>query len=184
MSKRISFPQALLCDLFGAQIFFTNFSLPCLGYLWYSGRLTQHQALYIGAALFPIVQVALLFISRSVTNLPKWLYLWSTPGEKELFAKDEPMVGRLFDKYGWWVAAANWFAIRNRGMGLAESFSRPCNVWPENRMGTVEFGDGLWFQQKQLGPIRFARGWAVYGDVDGNPVSARPMFSLKWRPTV
>jgi hypothetical protein len=150
--KRTSFPQALLCDIF--------------------------------ALIFPpiIVPIALLFTKRTDTDLPRAFAWFDTPGEVDLFAKDEPAVGALYDKYGWWVAAYNWFAIRNRAMGLQEAFSWPCNIWPEERMGTVEFGDGLWIQRKKFGSLLFVRGWGVYQDKSGKPYSARPVLSLKWRP--
>jgi hypothetical protein len=150
--KRTSLPQALAADIF--------------------------------SLLFPwwVVPIALIFTKKTDTDLPRAFAWFDTPGEPDLFAKDEPAVGAIYDKYGWFIAAYNWFAIRNRAMGLQEALSRPCNEWPEDRLGTVLFGDGLWVQKKKLGPILFVRGWLVYQDKTGQPTSARPVFSFKWRP--
>ena len=150
-------------------------------------RISTPQAIFIGifSLIFPpfIVPIALLFTKKTDTDLPSAFRWFDTPGEIDLFAKDEEAVGIMYERFGWFLTAWHWFGIRNRAMGLASALSVPHNEWiPEDRLGTVEYGDRLWVQKKKLGSLLFVRGWLVYQDKAGNPVEARPVLSVKWRP--
>lgn len=128
-----------------------------------------------------VMLIAMWTVSKNSKKLPSIFGIYRTPDEKDIVGFYEPAVQSLWDKC-WRCAVWNWYGWRNRAHGMQSMLSYPCFVWPEDRMGTVEFGAGLWIQQKQLTKhIRFIFGWGVYHDKEGNPVEARPVLSLKWR---
>lgn len=128
-----------------------------------------------------VMLIGMWTVSKTSTKLPSWLGIYRTPDEKDLVGFYEPAVKALWDKC-WRCAVWNWYGVRNRCHGLQSMLAYPCTIWPEDRMGTVEFGDGLWIQQKQLTThIRFIFGWGVYKNKEGQPVEARPVLSVKWR---
>lgn len=119
-------------------------------------------------------------VSEKSTRLPWFLSWYRTPDEVNLVGLYEPDVASLWAKC-WRCSVYVWYGWRNRAHGMHQLFAKEVSGWPDDRMGMVEFGQGLWIIQKQLTKhFRFIFGWGVYRNLDGK-FWARPVLSIKWR---
>lgn len=77
-------------------------------------------------ALLPVVLgfVAVVFSNRATGRLPSWAAIWETPDEPLPGDKLEPVVARVFNKYGYFICSLYWVLVRNRGFGLAFMLGR------------------------------------------------------------
>lgn len=113
-------------------------------------------------------------------DLPDWLSWLSTPDERLPGGMYEPVVEKMYDRYGKWVTSLYWLGIRNAMFGLAMKLGKPATGYiPDEPLGFWE-RDDIWRYSKKVWVLKFLTGYKVYKLLDGT-FWAAPAFTVMVR---